>query len=90
MIGKIALTPAPGGRKKLGIFVIFSILRSSPVVGGVSGGLKKKRLRFLTYVHPGGQSLEGDFSTLAAAVEAWDVEMVMMEKSMVDFLQANF
>jgi len=25
--------------------------------------------RFLTYVHPGGQSLEGDFSTLAAAVE---------------------
>jgi len=50
--------------------------------------LKKKRLRFLTYVHPGGQSLEGDFSTLAAAVEAWDVEMVMMEKSMVDFLKA--
>ena len=40
-----------------------------------SGFGGEKNLRFLTYVHPGGQSLEGDFSTLAAAVEAWELEM---------------
>ena len=33
-----------------------------------------KHGRFLTYDHPGGQSLQGDFSTLSAAVEASDSE----------------
>jgi len=57
------------------------------------GGLKN--LRFLTYVHPGGQSLEGDFSTLAAAVEAWSPSGVRSdgfigEKSMVGFPASKF